>query len=225
MNNSFIATRLYHKIDRLLPIRTLATKSKDGVKKSTKAKKPEGPQMPPPPPTATTNLTQLQGILSNMKIRGGDNIYDKVKKFGNSDLFDYATNKRFSQKDLKDQDMETWNRLLKFEIDSCGLKLPMNGFEELISLTEQGKLWRFPIDNEQGLEEEKNVPFEDHIFLDEFLQEFPDNEYIQSFMNLVVSGLAKNHWMTVERKREIIKFYKEYFDERRQAYSERGFEL
>ena len=27
---------------------------------------------------------------------------------------------------------------------------PINGFEEMILLTNQGKLWNFPIDNEQG---------------------------------------------------------------------------
>jgi hypothetical protein len=29
--------------------------------------------------------------------------------------------------------------------------IPNNGFEEMINLTDEGKLWRFPIDNEQGI--------------------------------------------------------------------------
>jgi hypothetical protein len=28
---------------------------------------------------------------------------------------------------------------------------PLNGFEEAIQYTNEGKLWNFPIDNEQGL--------------------------------------------------------------------------
>jgi len=27
---------------------------------------------------------------------------------------------------------------------------PINGFDEMIMLTDEGKLWNFPIDNEQG---------------------------------------------------------------------------
>lgn len=29
-------------------------------------------------------------------------------------------------------------------------RLPYNGFEEMIKLTNEGKLWHYPIDNEQG---------------------------------------------------------------------------
>ena len=28
--------------------------------------------------------------------------------------------------------------------------LPINGFDEMVMLTNEGKLWNFPIDNEQG---------------------------------------------------------------------------
>lgn len=28
---------------------------------------------------------------------------------------------------------------------------PINGFDEMIMLTKENKLWKFPIDNEQGL--------------------------------------------------------------------------
>ena len=27
---------------------------------------------------------------------------------------------------------------------------PLNGFDEMVTLTNEGKLWKFPIDNEQG---------------------------------------------------------------------------
>lgn len=29
-------------------------------------------------------------------------------------------------------------------------RLPYNGFEEMIKLTSEGKMWHYPIDNEQG---------------------------------------------------------------------------
>jgi len=28
---------------------------------------------------------------------------------------------------------------------------PINGFDEMIKLTNEGKMWNFPIDNEQGI--------------------------------------------------------------------------
>lgn len=127
-------------------------------------------------------------------------------------MFDYATNMRHNKAELQSRHLELWNQ----PIDSSSL--PTNGFDYLIKLTEQGKLWRYPIDNEQGLESEKEVPFEDHVFLDHLLEDFPDNEYIRAYMQFVISGLARNHWMTVERKHDIVKFHKEYFEEKRDQY-------
>lgn len=34
---------------------------------------------------------------------------------------------------------------------------PTNAFEEMIELTEQGKMWPYPIDNEYQIGEEENV--------------------------------------------------------------------
>ncbi|RNA33381.1 28S ribosomal mitochondrial [Brachionus plicatilis] len=68
--------------------------------------------------------------------------------------------------------------------------LPLNGFEELIHLTNQGKLWKFPIDNEQDVDEsDAQVPFHEHVFLDHYLEEFPQIEPIQNFMTLALNGL------------------------------------
>jgi small subunit ribosomal protein S31 len=36
------------------------------------------------------------------------------------------------------------------QLNEAELIPPINGFEEMITLTKQGKLWNFPIDNEQG---------------------------------------------------------------------------
>ena len=67
----------------------------------------------------------------------------------------------------------------------------------------------------QGIDEEQaNVPFFDHIFLDHHLEEFPDIEPIQEFMTLVLNGLSKNSYISVEEKKEIIGWYKNYFNEK-----------
>ena len=36
------------------------------------------------------------------------------------------------------------------ELDKAQLIPPINGFDEMIMLTNEEKLWKFPIDNEQG---------------------------------------------------------------------------
>lgn len=159
-----------------------------------------------------------------MKVRKSTPLYDKISKYGNSDMFSYATNKKYSREELKAQHLETWNRIAKYELDNSCIQLPWNAFQELIMLTEQGKLWHFPIDNEQGLVE-KDVPFEEHVFLQDYLKEFPNNEHIQTFMGFILSGLGRNYWMTTERKKEVIKFYKDYFEEKREIYKTVGFEM
>ena len=105
------------------------------------------------------------------------------------------------------------------------MRMPTNGFEELIQLTEAGKLWRFPVDNEQGMEREQQIPFEEHVFLERHLEGFPQNEHVQTFMRLILAGLARNPWMTVERKQEAIKFHKEYFESKREMYRKAGYDL
>lgn len=146
----------------------------------------------------------LQAILSNMKVE--PSFPEAITKLGTSGIFNYATNKK-----LKTKELYTWNKLLKNDVENSPIRTPLNGFEEMILLTEQGKLWRYPIDNEYGMDREKQVPFEEHVFLDKHLQGFPEKEYIRKFMDLVIAGLARNPWMNVERKRKAIEFYKEYW--------------
>lgn len=140
-----------------------------------------------------------------MKVSRESTLFSKLSKYGNSGLFSYA------QDETKVIPLEIWNKVSRYDLKHSYIQLPWNGFQELIMLTEQGKLWKFPIDNEIGMKE-KNVPFEEHVFLDEYIEGFPKDT--QAFMGFVVSGLANNHWMTAERKREIIKFYKQYFEKK-----------
>ena len=46
--------------------------------------------------------------------------------------------------------LRTWKRLREEELKTLVTHPPMNAFEEMIQWTEQGKLWKYPIDNECG---------------------------------------------------------------------------
>lgn len=46
--------------------------------------------------------------------------------------------------------LKTWNRLEKHEIRLSMSQAPRNYFEKMAYWTEEGKIWHFPIDNEQG---------------------------------------------------------------------------
>lgn len=83
----------------------------------------------------------------------------------------------------------------------------------MIELTNEGKLWHYPIDNEQDCDEsEASVPFYEHVFLDDYLNEFPQLDVIQEFMTLVLNGLSKNSHLSLSEKREIIFWYRDYFN-------------
>ena len=44
----------------------------------------------------------------------------------------------------------TWERLAEDELNMATTLPPQNAFEEMILWTKQGKVWKYPIDNEQG---------------------------------------------------------------------------
>jgi small subunit ribosomal protein S31 len=48
------------------------------------------------------------------------------------------------------QESPIWEMHYEEQLNEAELIPPINGFEEMITLTKQGKLWNFPIDNEQG---------------------------------------------------------------------------
>ena len=48
--------------------------------------------------------------------------------------------------------LKTWERAKERELAIVTTPNPKNLFEEMITMTEKGILWNFPIDNEQGLE-------------------------------------------------------------------------
>lgn len=56
--------------------------------------------------------------------------------------------------EIPDQ-LATWSRLEKRELKLAVTHPPSNYFEKMILWTNQKKIWKFPIDNEQGMEDEK----------------------------------------------------------------------
>jgi len=119
--------------------------------------------------------------------------------------------------------LSTWEEMEKKEMKLATLTTPRNIFQELIQWTEQGKLWHFPINNEQGLEEEEKVHFSEHVFMERHLKGWcPKKGPIRHFMELVCTGLSKNSYMTVEEKLGHIKWYENYFEERKDLLNELG---
>lgn len=73
------------------------------------------------------------------------------------------------------------------------------------------------------LDEEKNVCFTEHIFLEKHLESWcPSKGPIRHFMELVCVGLSKNHYLTVEKKKEHIEWFKDYFNEKQGLLQEVG---
>lgn len=81
--------------------------------------------------------------------------------------------------------------------------------------TDQGKLWKFPIDNEQDIEE-KDVDFSEHVLLEMFLEGWcPSMGPVRHFMELVCVGLSNNNFLTAKEKKDHIFWYRDYFEEKK----------
>ena len=108
---------------------------------------PEPRQQPP--------LSLLQTIFLENKQKEKREV-QKMKQ----DVYQLASGPRlgiFSRNEIKDWPvqpkpgiLDTWHKLKKQELKALYTHPPRNAFEEWILWTEQGKLWKFPIDNEQG---------------------------------------------------------------------------
>lgn len=64
------------------------------------------------------------------------------------------------------------------------------------------------------MDHEESIPFYDHVLLDNLLNGFPQHGPVRQFMELVLLGLSQNPYITVQRKRETIEFYKNFFEEK-----------
>ncbi|PAA82194.1 hypothetical protein BOX15_Mlig013380g3, partial [Macrostomum lignano] len=94
------------------------------------------------------------------------------------------------------------------------LRPPTNPWQELIQLTAEGKLWHYPIDNEQGreLEPDGRVSFQRHVMLERQLQDWvPKTGPVRHFMETVCVGLSKNPYLTAAEKADHLDWYRRYF--------------
>ncbi|XP_020501829.2 28S ribosomal protein S31, mitochondrial [Labrus bergylta] len=114
-----------------------------------------------------------------------------------------------------------WDMDFANQLSLSTSQFPRNGLEEMIQWSKEGKLWRYPINNEAGLEEEVGVSFHEHIYLDRHLEEgFPSQGPVRHFMELVVAGLSRNPYLTVQQKREHISWFRDYFHQKEEVLKE-----
>lgn len=124
--------------------------------------------------------------------------------------------------DIIDREESTslWTEVEKHQMKRVEFPSPSNAFEEMIQWTKQGKLWTFPIDNSKGFPEEDGVGFHEHIFLEPLIQDFPKGGPLRHFMEIVIAGLSKNPYLTVDMKKEHIQWYREYFKQKQSILDE-----
>lgn len=149
---------------------------------------------------------------------------DKIDLFSTEPLGIFTAQSKESKIEKSTEPvLKTWNFLEERELRLAVTHPPENYFQEMILWTQQGKVWKFPIDNEQGLEEEQNIYFAEHVFLDKHLESWcPTKGPIRHFMELVCVGLSKNCYLTVEAKKDHIMWYKDYFLSRKQLLEDMG---
>nr|CAG4641637.1 EOG090X04UC [Eurycercus lamellatus] len=119
--------------------------------------------------------------------------------------------------------LTTWDKLYQRELELAVTLPPANGFQQMIQWTRKGKMWHFPINNEQGMEEEEHIGFHEHVFLQPHLEPWcPRRGPVRHFMELVVVGLSKNPYMSLSTKLEHIQWFRDFFDQQRSILVETG---
>ncbi|UJR26860.1 hypothetical protein I4U23_008171 [Adineta vaga] len=113
-----------------------------------------------------------------------------------------------------------WDKYEKEELLRVSSIPPRNAFEEMIQWTKDGILWKFPVDNEQDIGSEGDVPFYEHVLLERHLHDFPASPLIRQFMELVCIGLGRNPYWTAEQKLEHINWFRTFFNEKMHILNE-----
>nr|CDS32705.1 mitochondrial ribosomal protein s31 [Hymenolepis microstoma]CUU97438.1 mitochondrial ribosomal protein s31 [Hymenolepis microstoma] len=132
----------------------------------------------------------------------------KLNLFDETSFQDYAVDESAYKNDI-------FNEINSLEASAYRAKSTHNHFEELIQWTLDGKLWKFPINNEQDCVEELNTPFHEHVFLNRYLKNKKSGaKYpapLKAFMDLVCAGLGQNPYITAQQKKEHLKWFEDYF--------------
>lgn len=84
-------------------------------------------------------------LQHHRKPTGSENL--NLRLYGNEaiGIFD-----KIDQLQTKEDTLKTWSKLEKHELRLRMSMAPRNYFEKMAYWTEEGKIWHFPIDNEQG---------------------------------------------------------------------------
>jgi len=159
------------------------------------------------------SMEQLAFLQKRAKMRRADQA--KNMEQGSLDLFSGNPLGIFtgpmdhsSDKDL----VKTWRFCQERELRVLSTPSPRNALEEMILQTKQGKLWHFPVNNEQGLDY-SSEPFYNHVFLEHHLEPWcPRGGPVRHFMEVVCLGLSKNPYVSSQKKLETILWFKEYFE-------------
>jgi len=98
-------------------------------------------------------MEQLAFLQKRAKLRRAETA-KKAEDVGSVDLHSGTPLGIFEgpMPDSSDKDMlKTWRACQQRELEILATPSPRNALEEMVLLTKQGKLWHFPINNEQGL--------------------------------------------------------------------------
>ncbi|GAB0100795.1 28S ribosomal protein S31, mitochondrial [Sergentomyia squamirostris] len=143
--------------------------------------------------------------------------FDRINLWSGQRLNIFPTNTVQESEDP----LKVWSLLKNRDLNKVFETPPRNYFEKMQRWTSEGKIWRFPIDNEQGLEEEGKIYFADHVFLEPHLEPWcPKSGPIRHFMELVCVGLSKNPYLTVKEKQDHIFWFRDYFDSKKKLLQE-----
>lgn len=87
---------------------------------------------------------------------------DKIDLFSTEPLGIFTAQSKESKIEKSTEPvLKTWNFLEERELRLAVTHPPENYFQEMILWTQQGKVWKFPIDNEQG----KKIIIEEDIIV------------------------------------------------------------
>ncbi|XP_014281079.1 small ribosomal subunit protein mS31 [Halyomorpha halys] len=181
------------------------------------------PTVPKQKPMTESGVSRAEQVRMELKNKPffrpsrGQVVGVKIDLFGEKPLGIF---KREESSDTGEP-LPTWEEMEQRELQLLVTHPPSNIYEQMIQWTERGMLWKFPINNEQGLDEEEKVDFTEHIFLENHLEDWcPDKGPIRHFMELVCVGLSRNHWLTAEEKKQHILWYRDYFSKKKALLQE-----
>ncbi|KAK4474345.1 hypothetical protein MN116_000581 [Schistosoma mekongi] len=76
-------------------------------------------------------------------------------------------------------------------------------------------MWSFPINNEQDWDSESDVPFYEHVFLENHLnKDHLKCKPLASFLELVCNGLSQNPHYSINDKKQHLEWFSKFFNDK-----------